>query len=617
MSWFVGNQPIGKRIDINTEFDKLVGDLEDKEARVSLAQFLFHNLGLTAELISGVKLFPFQDMILRTWFQRNYNLMVAGRGGAKSYTVAMFCILYSIFHPESRIILVAQNFRSARRIFEQIQRFVKNKNAILLRQCFQEDPSRRNDAWQWTINDGVICCLPLAAGDAIRGTRADVLIVDEFLLIPEDIYKSVLVPFLVSKQNVAEQLKIKAIEDELIKRGEMKEEDRRVFDSGKKIIALSSASFQFEFLYRLYKDWIAKICDPIKDSKATYSVIQMSYEAAPLELIDASVIEEAKSGGSSNAVFQREYCALFTDDSDSYFSAKKMFECTIPDGESPTIEIVGEKDAEYILAIDPSFSSSKSSDDFAFNLMKLNRATKTTTLVHNYAVPGGDLKDHIKYFHYLMTNFNVVWIIMDKAGGDQFISACNESVLFTSSNLKLHNLDINFDDEASYKDSIRLCKYQYNLLNKKIVYTQPFNPTSLRRMNEYLQANIDHKKVLFASHASANEIAFQRMMTLQIPIFDLNDSEYKSKLIDFIDEQGSLIDLTKKECTLIEVKTSQSTGVQSFDLPSHLRKTTSANRARKDSYTCLMLGNWASKIVFDLAEDDSTSSSDFVPFRIG
>ena len=29
------------------------------------------------------------------------------------------------------------------------------------------------------------------------------------------------------------------------------------------------------------------------------------------------------------------------------------------------------------------------------------------TLVHNYAVAGGDLKDHINYFYYVLTNFDV------------------------------------------------------------------------------------------------------------------------------------------------------------------------------------------------------------------
>ena len=613
-----GNQVKKHRIDLNAELLKLQGHLEDKEARLSLVKFLRHNIGLTVELISGIRLFPFQELILRTWFEKNYNLAVVGRGGSKSWLAAMFCVLYSIFYPETRIIIVAQNFRTSRRIFEQIQKFVKHKNALLLRQCFSNEETRRNDSWNWEVNGGVITCLPLASGDKIRGTRADVLIVDEFLLIPEDIYKSVLMPFLVAKANVKQQLEIKEYEDRLIAAGKLKEEDRTVLNSGKKILALSSASFSFEYLYRLYQEWIDKIINPKPGVRSTYSVCQLSYEALPAELIDASVIEEAQSGGMSNAVFLREYCGRFTDDSDSYFSAKKMMECTAPDGHYPTIELQGDPKAEYALAIDPSFSSSKASDDFAMNVVKLNKESKTGLLVHNYAVAGGDLKDHIAYLHYLLTHFNIVYIIIDKGGGESFVGACNESALFKGSALKLEFFDAQFDDDLEYAKGVRASKLSYKPTIRKFCHNQLFSPTTIRRMNEHLQACIDHKKVWFASHATSHEGEYKRLLSLQLPIVgDAQKGDYQLKLSDFIDEQGTLIDLTKKECSLIEVKSSAGTGVQSFDLPSHLRKSTNKDRARKDSYTCLMLANWAAKCYFDMMDAPAVYSGGFMPIALG
>ena len=56
---------------------------------------------------------------------------------------------------------------------------------------------------------------------------------------------------------------------------------------------------------------------------------------------------------------------------------------------------------------------------------------------------------------------------------------------------------------------------------------------------------------------------------------------------------------TKKQCALVEVKTTAK-GTQSFDLPQHLRRNTSANRARKDNYTALLLANWGVKCFFDM-----------------
>ena len=43
----------------------------------------------------------------------------------------------------------------------------------------------------------------------------------------------------------------------------------------------------------------------------------------------------------------------------------------------------------------------------------------------------------------------------------------------------------------------------------------------------------------------------------------------------------------------------KSQGTQTFDLPSNLRRQTGADKARKDSYSALVLANWMTKIYFD------------------
>lgn len=285
--------------------------------------------------------------------------------------------------------------------------------------------SKRNDQFEWKINEGTITAIPLS-GEKIRGFRANILVLDEFLLLPEDTIKSVLMPFLVAPQDMAERIKIREMEDELIEKGNMKEEDRIVFANNSKMIALSSASYSFENLYRTYKDWMGNIySDDIMQSN--YFISQMGFDSIPADMIDSTVIEEAKSGGSSNSSFMREYAAQFTDGSDSYFSAKKMHACTIPDGEKQHTLVKGEADREYILAIDPSFSNSPSSDYFAMSVLELDEDRSTfSTLVHGYAVAGGDLKNHIKYLYYLVTNFKFSMIIIDNAGY-QFIDSANGS----------------------------------------------------------------------------------------------------------------------------------------------------------------------------------------------
>ena len=74
-----------------------------------------------------------------------------------------------------------------------------------------------------------------------------------------------------------------------------------------------------------------------------------------------------------------------------------------------------------------------------------------------------------------------------------------------------------------------------------------------------------------------------------------------AKMIDFVEHQGDMISLTKVECSLIQITTSAQ-GTQSFDLPLNLRRQSGRDKARKDSYSALLLGNWMIKIYYDMQE---------------
>jgi hypothetical protein len=587
----------------------LKGELGDKEARISLAKFLRNNLAFTVDLLCGIKLAPFQEITLRAMMTRNFSMCVWGRGCGKTFMGAIFCILQCIFEPNTKIILAGPTFRTARFIFNNIEKIVDSKEGVLLSQAFDiKNKSKRNDQFEWRINGGSVTAIPLS-GEKIRGFRANILVLDEFLLLPEDTVKTVLMPFLVAPQNMAERLQVREIEDKLIGQGAMEEKDRMVFENTTKMIALSSASYTFENLYKTYKDWIANIYSK-ESSNISYFVSQLGYEALPEDMIDKTIIEEAQSGGSSHSSFQREYCAQFTDGSDSYYSAKKMHESTIPDGESPTTLIKGNPDGKYVLAIDPSFSNSPSSDYFAMSIMELNEEKQQSALVHGYAVAGGDLRNHIEYLYYILNNFNIVFATIDNAGS-QFIDSANESKFFLESNLSF--FEFNSDKEGvDYDKELRRVKKEINISSGKIFYKQLFTSSWLRNANEYLQSCIDHKKVWFASRTTANEGAFNKSVSSKIDV-KLTGQE---SLMDLIEFQDSLIYQTKKQCALIEVK-STAVGHQSFDLPQHLKRSTSPNKARKDNYTTLMLGAWATKCYFDLMNmEDIKIQQTFSPIMI-
>ena len=99
----------------------------------------------------------------------------------------------------------------------------------------------------------------------------------------------------------------------------------------------------------------------------------------------------------------------------------------------------------------------------------------------------------------------------------------------------------------------------------------------------------------------------------------IDDSDKQSdaaKMIDFVEHQVDIIRKTKSECALIQIKTT-SQGTQTFDLPDNLKRQTGPEKARKDSYSAFVLGNWMIKIYYDMHNIQETQeTATFTPVFI-
>ncbi len=446
--------------------------------------------------------------------------------------------------------------------------------------------------------------MPLGDGKKIRGVRADVLIIDEFAFLPEPVVGTILKPFLVAQGNIKEQLTINQIQNKQIAAGEMEEKDRTVLEDNKKVIFLSSACYQFEHMYRTFQEWIKNIQNDGKNpkdpkKKGGFFVSRLSYEIAPPGLVNMSIIEEAKTT-TSEAVFDREYRAIFTADSSGFYRASKMQECTIADGDdSITMELKGEKGAKYIVAIDTALSGSEDSDHFAIQVLKIvKRVTdgmELPLLVHSYAIAGGDLKDHILYFHYILTNFHVVYIATDASQGDnvEFLNSAIQSKLFKDAKIHLCDIEADFKTD-DFSNVTKEVKRSYNLTEGRIIHKQPFSSVWQRASNEYMQACFDHKGMLFAAHIRANPAASAIAMNVDISALRGHGDFAEMSISEFIEKQDTLVDLTRQECAMIVVKTTD-LGTMQWGLPQSVKRTTGPSRVRKDSYSALLLGIWATK----------------------
>jgi len=521
-----------------------------------------------------------------------------------TFLSAVFLILYATLNHGVKIRVIANSFRQSRLLMQKILDIRLGKNAGMLRQIIKEkDISQRNDELIIKIGASQIIALPLGDGSRLRGYRFKVMVIDELLLLPSKIINEVIKPFLSTNTDVIERKKVTEAEDALIAQGKLKPEDRTKWGHNK-FIGLSSASFTFEYLYEIYKRYEDIILEgkgkEDDDLSARHGIFHVSYDCLPPELYDQGAINDAKKTF-SEAQFAREYLSRFTDDSSGYFKMSKMAACTHQDGEGQCVEAIGDKDGIYILSGDISWSESEASDDFVLHVLKYVPETGAATVVHSYALSGTAMKEHIKYFHFLYTNFRPQLIILDFMGGVQFLSAVNESELFKKDNIEIKTIDVDIEDPTKYNEDIRAVRNLHNVSDHRVCIQRKPSGNYIRRANELLQAAFDHKKMWFASRAIDDDFYYQ--INLPIPVDDLkflrDNSNLAPSTVDFIETLKTNVDMIKVQCSLIEV-TSTPQGNQTFDLPPNLKKQRNASKARRDSYTALVLGNWGVSVYRDM-----------------
>ena len=630
MAWNKGEQ--GYRLDhsaseLNEQLKAMEGSIKEEDARYYLYKFLRNNISFTSEMFLGVRLFPFQAMAIKGMMVSDYSMFVFSRGMSKTFSTAIYVLLECLLNPKANIGVIAGSFRQSKQIFQKMEDILSKPEASLLKECGFKI-QKGTDQWTLTLGSSRAIALPLANGERLRGFRFNRIVLDEFLTIPEKIFNEVIIPFLGVVENPIEREELYNLESKLIDKGEMKEGDRYIWPNNKLII-LSSPSFKFEYMYKLYKKYEDLINglgvkegddeDDFKDD-AYRLIMQLSYDCAPSRLYDQNLLKQAKAT-MSEMQFKREFGAQFIDESDGYFRLSKMAACTIPDGEMPAVEIVGNPSDEYILSFDPNWAGNTSADHFAMHVFKINRDSQKVCLVHSYAIAGVSLKQHMEYFLYLIKYFNIVGICGDYNGGVQFINSCNESAIFKNEKIKIGVIDVDLEKPENWHSDIMSFKSQYNVKSKNYCILRKPTANWNRNANEMLQAAIDHKRILFASRAVDTHFDEQRKKNIPIDKikWDMKmlGSSKGALMIDFIDHQKSIVELTKSECANIEVIANPQ-GSQSFNLPQNLRRQKGPNRARKDSYSALVLGNWFAKVFFDSenATAERKVENTFVPFAI-
>ena len=148
-----------------------------------------------AEDVYGIKLKNFQKFLLCLMMRDVYTMFLASRGLGKTFLTALYCIIRCILYPGTKIVVAAgQKSQSMKIVTEKIPEIIEGRPLLkreieAIRTGLNEDRpnvSFRNGSWIKVV----------AATDGARSARANILILDEFRMIDENVYRAVLRPFL-------------------------------------------------------------------------------------------------------------------------------------------------------------------------------------------------------------------------------------------------------------------------------------------------------------------------------------------------------------------------------------------------------------------------------------
>lgn len=565
-------------------------------------------LSFLTQHILNIQLLPSQALFLHEIWERKFPMLIASRGFGKSFMLSLYAVLRALIFPKRKVVVVGAAFRQSKVLFEYMETIWRN--SPMLRDICDGDSGPRRDTDRCTLrlNDSTITCLPLGDGQKIRGQRANDIIADEFASIPREIFENVVAGFAAVSADPVENVKKLAAKKKANELGITLEEEIHEEKKDNQIILSGTAYYDFNHFATYWKKWKAIIKsqgdrnrlreifgeDPPENFDWTqYSIIRMPYELLPKGFMDADQVARSKATVHTG-IYQMEYGACFTRDSQGFFKRSLIESCVVSDehcikdskGDIIKFEavLIGDKNKKYIFGVDPASEV----DNFSIVVLEVNSDHRR--IVHCWTTTRSEHKEKVKkgyvsetdFYAYcarkirdLMKLFPCIHIAMDAQGGGV---AVMES---------LHDLDkikegeapiwpIIDDDKPKDTDGERglhileMCqfaKYEW-----------------LAEANHGMRKDFEDKVLLFPYFD-----------TLSIDISSHED-DMKNRMYDTLEECVLDIEELKDELSMIQM-TQTSAGRDRWDTPEIVVGTGKKSKMRKDRYSALLMANMAARVL--------------------
>lgn len=335
----------------------------------------------------------------------NHNTFILG------LLAALSCLLI----PGYRVGLVAPSFRQSKMIFAEVEKLY-NKSSILREAC-KKQPIRGSDTAYLEFkspaggNASRLEAIPIGNdGAKIRGSRFYLICADELAQIPDKILDMVLRPMGATKQDPMANVRKVEQQNRLIELGIATEDDFED-ETVNKMVMTSSGYYKFNHMYRRMRTYWDKIALGPSEA-AKYKVHQIPHWLLPEGFLDSDNIDEARRVMSSHE-FRMEYEADMISDSEGFFKASVLEDCTAGSGFS--VKMRGESGKQYVMGIDPNQGGSASCGVVIIELGVINKVVNAVELKKNTTQ---ELTSSVQE---LCGVYNIKRIFMDKGGGGKAV----------------------------------------------------------------------------------------------------------------------------------------------------------------------------------------------------
>lgn len=154
--------------------------------------FYRRNIHRFIEDYMGVRLYPYQ--ILMVWMLQNSSTFyaVASRASAKSWLIAVFSIAKAILYPGIKVVVCAKTQKQAGLIVEEKIHMIRNMSPNVQREILKVGFNK--NGYEAVFRNGSLI-RAVTSNENSRGNRANYIIVEESRLVPKAILDEIIKPF--------------------------------------------------------------------------------------------------------------------------------------------------------------------------------------------------------------------------------------------------------------------------------------------------------------------------------------------------------------------------------------------------------------------------------------